>query len=159
MDDVQLWTDNRIDAILSRRREVESYEERCQYALDLVHMRLEEEGLPRLDESLRLFAFDAIWEAPTRDVMCRGLEAIRANFVRVFRNIDDYSVTPLEQFATPERVFVDSMLRFRIAGPGFDRCPLPVGTRVRMRLLRTFQIADGLIRRETCHEIWEREHA
>ncbi|HVE09862.1 MAG TPA: nuclear transport factor 2 family protein [Paraburkholderia sp.] len=159
MDDVQLWSDNRIDAVLSRRRAVQGYEERCQYALDLVQIRLAEEGLSRIDEGLRLFAFDAVWEAPTRDVTCRGLEAIKANFERVFRHIEDFSVTPLEQFATPERVFVDSMLRFRIVGNAFDRCPMEAGTRVRMRLLRTFQIADGLIRRETCHEIWEQEHA
>jgi hypothetical protein len=31
---------------------------------------------------------------------------------------------------------------FRISGDGFENCPLPIGTKVKMRLLHNFHIRD-----------------
>jgi len=67
-----------VDAILSRRSTTESYEDRCQYALDLVCVYLQEENAQRLEQCLRLCAFDAVWEAPLRNVSYDGLSAISA---------------------------------------------------------------------------------
>ncbi len=154
MDHVQLQFCNRVDSILVRRSTADSYEERCQYALDLVQMRLEEANPERIDECLRLYAFNAVWEVPARDVSYSGLETIKANYLRIFRNVADFRFEQFERFATPDRVFVDARTRFRLTGNAFDNCPLPVGTRARVRLLLTFHIADGLISRETGYEIW-----
>jgi SnoaL-like protein len=148
-----------VDAILSRRSTTESDEDRCRYALDLVGLYLQHEHAQRLDECLRLCAFDAVWEAPLRNVRYSGLTAIRAHYLRFFRNVRDLRFELLEQFATAERVFVDSHVRFTMAGDALDDCPLPVGAHARVRRLHTFHIADGLIRRATGYEIWEQESA
>ncbi|CAB3766567.1 nuclear transport factor 2 family protein [Paraburkholderia solisilvae] len=148
-----------VDAILSRRPITASDEERCQYALDLVGLYLQQENAQWLDECLRLCAFDAVWDAPLRHVSYSGLTAIRANYLRFFRNVRDLRFEPLEQFATAERVFVDSRLRFTLTGDALDHCPLPVGAHASVRRLCTFHIADGLIRRATGYEIWEQDDA
>jgi hypothetical protein len=150
---------NNVDAILSRRPTTQSYEDRCCYALELVCVYLQEENVHRFDEGLRLCAFDAVWEAPLRNVSYSGLTAIRANYARFFRHVRDLRFEPLEQFATAERVFVDSRMRFTIVGDAFDNCPLPVGAHARVRRLHTFHIGDGLIRRMTGYEIWEQDDA
>ncbi|CAB3750874.1 nuclear transport factor 2 family protein [Paraburkholderia humisilvae] len=148
-----------VDSILSRRATTETDEDRRQYALDLVGLVLQEEHAQRLDECLRLYAFDAVWEAPLRNVSYSGAVAIRANYLRFFHNVRDLRFKSLEQFATAERVFVDSLVRFTIAGDALDNCPLPVGAHARVRRLNTFHIGDGLIRRATGYEIWERDDA
>jgi hypothetical protein len=148
-----------VDSILSRRPTLQGFEERCQYALDLVQLHLEEENPERIDECLRLYAFNAVWQAPARNVSYSGLRSIKANYLRIFRNVEDFRFEHLERFATPERVFVDSRVRFRITGDAFDNCPLPVGSRAEVRLLHTFHIADGLISREIDYEIWQNENA
>ncbi|MFC0397017.1 nuclear transport factor 2 family protein [Paraburkholderia rhizosphaerae] len=145
-----------VDWILSRRSLTESYEDRCRYALDLVSVSLQEEHGQRFEECLRLYAFDAVWEAPLRNVTYRGLAAIAANYLRFFCHVRDLRFEPLEQFATAERVFVDSLISFSIAGDALDNCPLPVGAHARVRRLQTFHIGDGLIRRAMAYEIWER---
>jgi hypothetical protein len=148
-----------VDAILSRRSTTESYEDRCQYALDLVSLYLHEEHAQRLDECLRLCAFDAVWDVPLRNVRYNGLAAIHANYLKFFRNVRGLRFALLEKFATADRVFVDSSLNFTLAGDAVEHCPLPVGAQAHVRRLNTFHIADGLIRRMTGYEIWERQDA
>jgi SnoaL-like domain len=148
-----------VDAILWRRSTTETYEDRCQYALDLVCLYLQHETAQRIDQCLRLCAFDAVWEAPLREVSFTGARAIGANYQRVFRNVRDLRHVSLEQFATAERVFTDSLVSFTIVGDAFDNCPLPLGAHARVRRLNTFHIADGLIRRATGYEIWEQYDA
>ena len=64
---------------------------------------------------------------------------------------------PIERFATPDRVFDDMWATFRISGDGFENCPLPIGTKVKMRLLHNFHIRDGMIAKEIGYEIWRRD--
>ena len=66
------------------------------------------------------------------------------------------SFQPIERFATPDRVFDDMWVTFRLTGDGFENCPFPVGTPVKMRLLHNFHIRDGLIAKEIGYEIWRR---
>jgi hypothetical protein len=63
---------------------------------------------------------------------------------------------PIERFATPDRVF-DMWATFRICGDGFENCPLPIGTKVKMRLLHNFHIRDAMIAKEIGYEIWRRD--
>jgi hypothetical protein len=72
------------DELLARRNRPMSYEERVQYALDLVDMHLREENPDRINECLKLYAEDAVWEAPARGVRYVGRETIRANYLRLF---------------------------------------------------------------------------
>ena len=146
-----------VEQLLARRHTPKSYEERCQYALDLVDMHLHEENPERIDECIRLYAEDAVWEAPARGVAYTGRERINEMYLRIFDSVENILFHPVERFATPDRVFDDMWVTFRLTGNGFENCPFPIGTSVRMRLLHNFHIRDGLIAREIGYEIWLRD--
>jgi hypothetical protein len=55
-----------VEQLLARRNLPKTYEEKCQYALDLVDMHLHEENPDRIDECIKLYTEDAIWETPAR---------------------------------------------------------------------------------------------
>jgi len=145
-----------VEELLARRPQVRSYEERCRYALDLVDMHLHEENPERIDECIRLYTPDAVWECPARRVVYRGRQQIKEMYLRLFASAEGMTFRPIERFATPERVFDDMEATFRLCGDGFENCPLPFGTRVNMRLLHTFHIRDGMIAREIGYEVWRR---
>ena len=56
--------------------------------------------------------------------------------------------------APPDRVFDDMWATFRISGDGFDNCPFPIGTKVRMRQLHNYHLRDGIIAKEIGYEVW-----
>ena len=86
----------------------------------------------------------------------KGRDRIKEMYLRIFRSIEDVSFQPMERFATPDRVFDDMWATFRLVGDGFENCPFPVGTHVKMRLLHNFHIRDGMIAKEIGYEIWRR---
>jgi hypothetical protein len=143
-----------IEQLLARRRQPMTHEERCRYALDLVAMHLEEENPARIDECIKLYTEDAVWDAPTRGVSYAGRQKIKEMYLKIFASAEDISFQPIERFATPERVFDDMWVTFRLTGDGFENCPVAIGTKVRMRLLHNFHIRDGMIAREIGYEIW-----
>ena len=51
-----------VEQLLARRNLPKTYEEKCQYALDLVDMHLHEENPERIDECIKLYTEDAIWQ-------------------------------------------------------------------------------------------------
>jgi len=146
-----------VEQLLARRKSPKTYEEKCQYALDLVDMHLHEENPDRIDECIKLYTEDAVWETPARAVSYKGREAIRKMYLRVFGSAEGIAFHPIERFATPDRVFDDMLVTFRISGDGFENCPFPIGTKVKMRLLHNFHIRDGMIAKEIGYEIWRRD--
>jgi len=146
-----------VTQLLARRNLPKSYEERCQYALDLVAMHLEEENPERIDECIKLYTEDAVWETPARAVSYTGRERIKEMYLRIFRSVEGIAFRPIERFATPDRVFDDMWVTFRLTGDGFENCPFAIGTKVKMRLLHNFHIRDGMIAKEIGYEIWRRD--
>lgn len=146
-----------VDELLARRSTPKTYEERCQYAMDLVDMHLHEENPERIDECLKLYTPDAVWEAPARGVTYVGRAKIKEMYLRLFRAGENIRFEPIERFASPDRVFDDMWVRLRLIGDGFENCPVPLGTRVKMRLLHNFHIRDGMIAKEIGYEIWLRD--
>jgi len=145
------------EELLARRYFLKTHEERCQYALDLVDMHLHEENPDRIDECMKLYTEDAVWETPARGVSYQGREMIKQMYLRVFKSAEGITFHPIERFATPDRVFDDMWATFRLSGDGFENCPFPIGTKVKMRLLHNFHIRDGMIAREIGYEIWRRD--
>lgn len=145
-----------VDALIARRHAPRTDEEKIQHALDLVEMHLQEENPERIDECIRLYTEDAVWEAPARKVAYQGRDLIKKMYLRVFSGVVDFEFAPVERWATPDRVFDDAHVVFKIAGDAFDNCPYPIGTRVKMRLIHAFHIRDGLISREIGYEVWRR---
>jgi hypothetical protein len=146
-----------VEELLARRKLPKTYQEQCQYALDLVAMHLEEENPERIDECIKLYTEDAVWETPARAVTYTGRERIKEMYLRIFNSVEDIKFQPVERFATPERVFDDMWVTFRLIGNGFENCPFPVGTKVKMRLLHNFHIRDGMIAKEIGYEVWQRD--
>ena len=77
-------------------------------------MHLEEENPERIDQCIRLYTDDAEWEAPTRLVNYRGRETMKKMYLKVFAAVEDFVFTPVERWATPDRVFDDSFATFRL---------------------------------------------
>jgi hypothetical protein len=146
-----------VDELLANRHRARTYEERCRYALELVDMHLHEENPQRIDECLKLYTEDAIWECPARRVKYVGRRKIKDMYLRLFASAEGMTLRPIERFATPERVFDDMEASFRLSGDGFENCPFPIGTKVNMRLLHNFHIRDGMIAKEIGYEVWRRE--
>jgi hypothetical protein len=146
-----------VDQLLATRERVKSYEERRQYALDLVDLHLHEENPERIDECLKLYTEDAVWECPARGVRYVGRQQIKEMYLRLFASAEGIRMRPIERFATPERVFDDMEATFRLSGDGFENCPFPIGTKVNMRLLHNFHVREGLIEREIGYEVWRRD--
>ena len=76
---------------------------------------------------------DAIWEAPARTVAYTGRERIKEMYLRLFESMALPCAEPVERFASPDRVFDDMWVTFRLSGDGFENCPYPIGTKVKMR--------------------------
>ena len=145
-----------VDQLLAMRDKPKTSTEQCQYALELVDLHLHEENPERIDECLKLYTPDAVWECPARRVSYVGREKIKEMYLRLFASAEGIQFRPIERFATPARVFDDMEATFRLAGHGFENCPFPIGTRVNMRLLHNFHIVDGMIAREIGYEVWRR---
>lgn len=145
-----------VEGLLERRHKLRTYDEKVQHALDLVEMHLETENPERIDECIRLYTEDAEWEAPARGVTYKGRESIKKMYLKLFAAIDDIEWTPIERFATPDRVFDDSRIAGRLSREGVENNPFPLGTRIKGRLIHNFHIRDGMISREVGYELWRR---
>jgi hypothetical protein len=146
-----------VDELLATRHQPRSYEEQCRYAHNLVDMHLHEENPERIDECLKLYTEDAVWDCPARRVSYVGRQKIREMYLRLFASAEGIKFRPIERFATPHRVFDDMEATFRLSGDGFENCPFPIGTKVSMRLLHNFHIRDGMIAREIGYEVWRKD--
>jgi len=154
---LQMKSRETVDELLARRMRPKTHQEQCQYALDLVAMHLEEENPQRIDECIKLYTEDAVWETPARAVTYRGRQRIKEMYLRIFNSVEDIKFQPVERYATPDRVFDDMVVTFRLTGDGFENCPFPIGTKVKMRLLHNFHIRDGMIAKEIGYEVWRKD--
>ena len=139
---------------LERRHLPKTFDEAVRYARDLVDQHFHEENPSQIEACMRLYSADAVWEAPARGVAYRGKDEIKKNYLAVFEAAPDIRFFPIERFATADRVVDDMWCTFTLAGPGFEHCPFPTGTNVKMRLVHIFHIDDGLIGREIGYECW-----
>lgn len=105
---------------------------------------------------MALYAPGIVLEIPSRNLRFDTLAGIEANYRRMFASMAEVEITPLERFATEERVVDDCRVRFRITGAGLTNAPFPVGALVEVRLLHVFAMRDGLIARESVFEGWRR---
>jgi hypothetical protein len=140
-----------------RMKSLSEITDQIEYNMTLVQMHLTEENPQQIDQCLRLYTDDAVWEAPARGVKYVGKQSIKENYLRLFESAEGIHFEPIERFATPDRVVDDMWVRFRVSGPGFENCPFPLGTKVKMRLVHIFHIRDKLIAREVGYELWTKD--
>lgn len=105
---------------------------------------------------MSLYTEDVVLEVPTRGLRFDSHAAIEANYRRMFASMAEIEITPLDRFATHDRVVDECLVRLRITGDGLVNCPYGIGTRVELRLLHVFAMRGGKIARETVYEGWTR---
>ena len=136
------------------REELNGIKDPIAYNMKIVELHLREENPSDIDNCLKLYTDDVIWEAPTRGVTYHGKEEVKRRYLAVFESAEGIRFEPLERFATRDRVVDDMWVRFKLVGDGFENCPYPIGTKVKMRLVHIFHIRDGRISREVGYEGW-----
>ena len=124
--------------------------------LATVEAHFHSEAVNEVDEALKLYTDDIIWEAPARNLTFQGKEDVGNNYRKIFASIRDVEFRNLQRFATEDRVVDDSILTFVITQEGF--LPLPVGQDVEMRLAHIFEMRDGKISKEIAYEMWRPAH-
>lgn len=104
---------------------------------------------------MALYTDDIVLEVPGRDLRFVGRAAIEENYRQMFASMTEIEIEPIDRFATATRVVDDMIARFRLVGAGMVNAPLPIGSRVELRLVHIFHMADGRIAREIVHEHWK----
>ena len=122
--------------------------------LAIVEAHFHTEAANEIEKALELYTDDIIWESPTRDLLFRGKEATAENYRKMFASFKVESFQTLQRFATETRVVDDSVLIAELIGDGVDNAPVPVGSRVEIRLLHVFEMREGKISRELVFENW-----
>ena len=105
---------------------------------------------------MALYTDDIVLEMPTRNLAIADRAAIEANYRAMFGSMAEVEITPGTRFATEHHVVDDCTVRFRLTGDGVVNAPLPVGSRVELRLMHLFAMRDGRIARETVYVGWRR---
>ena len=100
----------------------------------------------RVEEAIDLYTDDVVWEAPSRNLVIKGKEAVAANYREMFSGFKDIQFRTLDRFATEDRVVDDSVVTFELTKEGF--LPLPVGSKCEMRLTHIFEMREGKISKE-----------
>lgn len=129
-------------------------DEAVRHALGLVEMHFREENPDDIENALRLYTEDVVWEVPGRRVRYVGKQAVKESYLRLFASTEGIAFFPVERFATADRVVDDMWVKFKLIGDGIENAPLPIGTRVKMRLVHIFHVRDRLISREAGYESW-----
>ena len=122
--------------------------------LAAVEAHFHSEAANEVDRALELFTDDIVWESPARNLFFRGKEAAGENYRRMFDSFAVEGFETLQRFATEERVVDDSVVTVTLVGDGVANAPVPVGTRVEIRLLHVFEMRGGKISRELVFENW-----
>ena len=114
--------------------------------LDAVEAHFASERTGRIEDAIALYTDDVVWEAPSRDLVIKGKEAVAVNYREIFSVLTNLDFHTMDRFATQDRVVDDSIVTFEVAKEGF--VPFPVGTRCEMRLTHIFEMRDGKISKE-----------
>ena len=100
--------------------------------LAVIEAHFGSEAAGRIDAAIDLYTDDIVWEAPSRNLVIKGKEAVAANYREIFSVLKDVEFHTLDRFATEDRVVDDCVVTFEVARDGF--IPLPLGTKAEMRL-------------------------
>ena len=123
--------------------------------LAAVEAHFHSEAANEVDEALKLYTDDIVWESPVRELVFRGKEAVGDNYRKMFASFHVEEFRSLQRFATEDRVVDDSVLTVVLTGNTMPDPPVPVGSRAEVRLLHIFEMRDAKISRELVFEDWK----
>jgi len=121
--------------------------------LDAVAAHFHNEGINEVEKACELYTADIVWEAPARNLLFKNKEDVVANYRKMFASMKDVKFKALQRFATEDHVFDDSEVTVTVVGPDF--LPVPIGSKVNMRLVHNFEMREGKIAKETAYEMWK----
>jgi ketosteroid isomerase-like protein len=121
--------------------------------LAAVEAHFHNEAANEVEKACDLYTADAVWEGPARGLVFHKKKDVVANYKKMFAAMKGVSFRNLQRFATVDRVVDDSIVHFTLTGPGF--LPVPVGSRVEMRLVHIFEMRSGKIAKEIAYEMWK----
>jgi len=119
--------------------------------LAAVEAHFHSEAINEVEQSLDLYTDDIVWEAPARNLIFSGKEAVAANYRGIFGSMENIEFKNLDRFATEDRVTDDSIVSFTLTRDGY--LPFAVGRKVEMRLVHIFEMRDGKISKEIAFEM------
>ena len=119
--------------------------------LAAVEAHFHSEAINEVEQSLDLYTDDVVWEAPARNLIFRGKDAVATNYRGIFGSMENIEFKSLDRFATEDRVTDDSIVSFTLTRDGY--LPFSVGQKVEMRLVHIFEMQDGKISKEIAFEM------
>jgi ketosteroid isomerase-like protein len=122
--------------------------------LAVVEAHFHSEAANEVEKALELFTDDVVWESPARKLLFHGKQEAGENYRRMFASFKVEGFRTLQRFATEDRVIDDSIMTTVLVGDGVRNAPVPVGTKVEIRLLHVFEMREGKIARELVFENW-----
>ncbi|MGB7921728.1 MAG: nuclear transport factor 2 family protein [Pyrinomonadaceae bacterium] len=122
--------------------------------LATVEAHFHSEATNEVEKALALFTDDIVWESPTRNLLLHGKEATGENYRNMFSSFRVEGFRTLDRFATEDRVVDDSIITVELVGDGVVNAPVPIGSKVEIRLLHVFEMREGKISRELVLENW-----
>ena len=122
--------------------------------LAVVEAHFHNEALNQIEKALELFTDDIVWESPVRKLVLHGKKETGDNYRRMFSSFKVEGFRCLQRFATEDRVVDDSLATVWLVGDGVVNAPVPVGSKVQIRLFHIFEMRDGKIARELVFEDW-----
>jgi ketosteroid isomerase-like protein len=123
--------------------------------LATVEAHFHSEALNEVEKALELYTDDIVWESPVRNLVFRGKKATGENYRKMFASFQVEEFRCLQRFATEDRVVDDSLATVTLIGDTVENAPVPVGSRVEIRLLHIFEMRAGKISRELVFEKWK----
>ncbi|NET38333.1 MAG: nuclear transport factor 2 family protein [Cyanothece sp. SIO1E1] len=123
--------------------------------LAVVESHFHAEDTNSVEAALNAFTDDCVWEAPNPRGLSKRVEGkafLGPFYKQLFSTMKDVEFRICyERFATPTRVFDDSICTFEVAADGIWE--YPVGTLVFMRIVHVFDMRDGKIAKEKVFEM------
>ncbi len=119
--------------------------------LAVVEAHFHSEAANEIEQALKLYTEDIIWEAPATQLVFKGKQAVAENYRKIFTSIKGVEFRNLDRFATEDRVVDDSIISFTITKEGF--LPFPIGQKIEMRLAHIFEMREGKISKEIAFEM------
>lgn len=120
----------------------------------VVEAHFHSEAVNEVEKALELYTDDIVWESPNRNLVFQGKEGVGENYRKMFASFKVEDFRTLQRFATEDRVVDDSLATVLLIGDGVANAPVPVGSKVEIRLLHIFEMREGKISRELVFENW-----
>ena len=126
---------------------------KIQANLTAVAAHFHNESANEVEKACALYTTDIVWEAPARNLLFRDKNDVVANYKKMFASMKDVKFRMLDRFATADRVVDDSEVTVTVTGPDF--LPVPIGSKINMRLVHIFEMREGKIAKEIAYEMWK----